>query len=452
MRWLVFLAACTAPPHVTPPDHARPSDASIDAATAISWGEICGNGIDDDGDGLVDEDCAPSLFTGVFAPEVAQDPALAQIEAITGRPLAVVQTYRATKQPDAGLVESDLGAIFTRGQVAHLNLEPAGYSDYAHPAADPVASDLRAVGHEIASALASHPDARVIVTFGAEMNGSWTDWGCLPAPEFIALYRAAHDAVTAALADAGVDARRARWAYGPNATSSASCGSIAGYYPGHDYVDLLGLSAYRSTTESVDTVLSPVDGMFAALGYDSAWQQDRFVLLQTGSRAVADRDAWIGSLVTTATADARIAGILYFDESDWAVPAPELGEAFASAPASDARLDGIFTPHFWDVPYSHPAFPEIQGLRDAGVTSGCATSPPRFCPDDAISAADAVTLIQRAFAGASVDLADPVTEPALAAALASLGATTPATNPVVATRARAAVLIARAAQLAPKRL
>jgi hypothetical protein len=434
------LAACGTAHHVAPPDVAITPDAAPDAAAAVSWGERCGNGVDDDGDGLVDEDCAPSLFTGVFAPEVAADPLLGQVH------VSVVQTYRATKQPDAGLVEQDLGAIFAAGYVAHLNLEPAGYSDYSPEA---LHGDLATVAQEIANALAAHPGSRVIVTFGAEMNGNWTDWGCLPAAQYIAVYRAAHDAVDQALGT--IDRRRVRWAYGPNSTSSANCGSIAGYYPGHAYVDLLGLSAYRSGSASVDdAVFSPVDSMFAALGYPDAWQEDRFVLLQTGSRAATDRDQWVAQLVTQATADRRIAGIIYFDEGDWSLPAAELGEAIATAPVADGRLDAIFAPQFWDVPYSHPAFPEIQGLADANVTTGCADSPPRFCPDVEITAADAAALVTRAVPGSHVELDDPVTETALASALVQLGMSPQPANPVTATRARAAVLIARAAQLAPQ--
>lgn len=373
-----------------------------------------------------DPHARPIMFTGVFVPGVAQDPALAQLAHV-----AVIQTYRATSSTQ---IADDLGSIFARGAVAHLNLEPD-------------TSDVSAA--QIASALAAHAGSRVIVTYGAEMNGNWTAWGCQPAAQYIAHWRAAHSALDDALARAGIDARRARWAYGPNATSSANCGSIDAYYPGHAWVDLLGLSAYRSGAASVDdAVMSPIDGMFASLGYPGAWQQDRFVLLQTGSRAMADRDAWIGELVQRSSADPRIAGLVYFDAADWAVPPASL----ANVPASDPALDGIFTPYFWDVPYDHPAFPAIQGLRDAGVTSGCAVAPARFCPDDPISAADASALIARAFAGAHVELADPVTEPALAAALASLGASPPAAMPTAATRARAAVLIARAAHLVPEPL
>ena len=455
---LVVAALGCSEPHVAEPDASAPTrDASApdaDAAVApVAYGERCGNGIDDDGDGLIDEDCPPSLFAGVFAPDVAADPAAAEIEAATGRPLSVLQTYRSTKPGDVDLIAPDLAAIFARGSVAHLNVEPAGYTaqQYATPHADPLATDLPAMGAEVASALAAQPTGRVILTFGAEMNGNWTDWGCLPAGQYIALFRAAHDAVTAALAAAKLDPRRVRWAYGPNSTSSSSCGSAAGYYPGHAYVDLLGMSAYRSGTASVDeAVVAPMSALFDALAYPVAWRRDRFVLLQTGSREVTgdDRDAWIRTLFTTLTHDERAAGLIYFDAADWAVASGGPGwagltTAIADAPVADRQLDGIFRPHFWDVAYGDAAFPEIEALVDAGVTSGCDTGPARFCPDDPIRAVDATTMLARA-GMPSATLTDPVTEAALAVALGAAPAA-----PSIATRARAAVLIAHAARLAP---
>ena len=53
---------------------------------------------------------------------------------------------------------------------------------------------------------------------------------------------------------------------GPNSTSSANCGSAAGYYPGHAYVDLLGLSAYRPDGATVaSSVIAPMSALFDAV-------------------------------------------------------------------------------------------------------------------------------------------------------------------------------------------
>jgi hypothetical protein len=221
------------------------------------------------------------------------------------------------------------------------------------------------------------------------------------------------------------------------------------------------MSAYRSGTDSVEaTVTAPMTQLFGALGYPTAWQRDRFVVLQTGSRAVSgdDRSAWIADLFGTLTSDPRTAGIIYFDAADWAVPTGGPGwtglvSAIAAAPVTDRGLDATFLPHFWDVAYAAPGFAEIQALRDAGVTTGCATAPARFCPDDLLDGAAATTLLSRAFpAAAPPAMTDPLTETDLAAAIVALGGVPQSTASVPVTRTRAAILIARGAGLAPRPL
>lgn len=440
----VLLAACSAAPTTASPDATVPSP---DGAAASVWGERCGDNEDNDGDDLVDEDCV-GMFAGVFAPRVSTDPALTAIENAAGRKLSVLQTYHSLTATGIARTAPDLEAIFARGQVAHLNVEPSGYTaaQYAAPNTNPVAHDLDAMATAIATALAANPNGRVLLTFGAEMNGNWVDWGCLSASQYIALYRSAHARVTAALAQHAIDPRRLRWAYGPNATSSANCGSAAGYYPGHAYVDVLGMSAYRTENDSVDaSVITYVNALFNTLDYPAAWRRDRFVLLQTGSRDTADRNAWIATLFAKLAADDRMAGVIYFDAADWAAPASALAPAVAAAPVSDT-LEHVFAPYFFDVPYAHVAFAEIQWLRESGMTSGCATAPPQFCPDDLIETADAAALITRALPNADVTLPDSVRETDITNALSALGKTPPPANDVRATRARAAYLIAHAAR------
>jgi hypothetical protein len=52
--------------------------------------------------------------------------------------------------------------------------------------------------------------------------------------------------------------------------------------------------------------------------------------------------------------------------------------------ATGTTLTYTQTPYFQDVPATSPYFPYIQRLRDLGITSGCSTTPPQYCPDSAI--------------------------------------------------------------------
>lgn len=398
-------------------------------AAPMPWSapiERC-NGADDDGDGTIDEDCPESLWAGAFPPgggaDLAGAKTIQKLEGDAGRPVSVIQTYHATSPAGVAKTPPDLDAIWSHGATPHLNVEPSGYTkaQYLAAATDPqIEADLQAMGAAVAGALAAHPHARLLFTFGAEMNGDWTDWGCLPAATYIALYRKAHDLVSAALAAEAppVDPRRLRWVYGPNNTSAPNCGSAAGYYPGHAYVDYLGMSAYRSGTQSVaSAVITPAHGLADATGMPPSWQRDRFIVLQTGTRDIAgdDRGAWIQGLFDGLRQDGLFLGVIYFDADTWALlgPAaqpltgyPAWASAVAALPPASARLDGTFEPFFWDVRVEDPHYAEIQSLRAAGVTSGCGSAPPTFCPDDPLSRTAAAIFTARAF-GIAPDPAGP---------------------------------------------
>jgi hypothetical protein len=42
------------------------------------------------------------------------------------------------------------------------------------------------------------------------------------------------------------------------------------------------------------------------------------------------------------------------------------------------------TPLFQDVPSTSNYFPFVQRIKDLGITAGCSTNPPLFCPDTSI--------------------------------------------------------------------
>lgn len=506
-----------APGPVPPGDGGTKADGSVsppgaDAGDEAPWTaglEQCGNGTDDDGDGLVDEDCGASLFVGVFPPGGSGDLAggghVARMEADLGRKLSVLQTYRSTTAVGAARAKEELAAIWKHGLVAHLYFEPGGYTpaQYAAAATDPtIVADLALSAKAVAEALAANATGRLLLSFGAEMNGNWTDWGCknTSAATFIAMSRKMHGAVAAALDVRKIDRRRVRWVYAPNSTSSGGCGTPADYYPGHDATDLLGASAYRSGTQSVEAaVIAPTKQLLSDLAYPPAWQRDRFVVLQTGSRTITgdDRGAWLKSMVERLAADPAYVGVIPFDlshatdgERDWALldtakpPVARSGygafiSAAAALPASDRALEGTFDPYFWDVGPSDAAYPEIQALRGAGITGGCRAAPPLFCPSVSITRAEAAALLAAAFGVTAPDAAARIIEPCrasspcpaepirrdtLGSAVASLlqakrpeatkdlarlqaaAAIEPSRD---ATRAEASVLIVHAARIAP---
>lgn len=432
-----------------PADTATPDTGAPDTPPA-PWSaavEVCGGG-DEDNDGLVDEDCAPSLWAGLFVPgasgDYASDGLIATLEADVGGAIPVQQTYRSTSEAGANNAVTDLLTFWSHGVVVHLNVEPLDYTSaqYESGGADSALdADLATMAEAIASSLATDPSGRLLLTFGAEMNGAWTDWGCLDPSDYIALHDRFRAHVDDALDGHGVDRRRVRWVFGPDSRGSGSCADAADYYPGD--VDLLGMSAYRSDTDSLaTTVVEPATSLMDALGWPDAWRRDRFVILQTASRD-DDRAGFIDAVYGELQDEAAFLGVIWFNSTDdWAVidtSGPRAGydafvAALAALPTHDPQLEGTFDPYFWDVGRDHPRYPELQALRAAGVTSGCAAAPPRYCPDDALERGDAATLMRRAFGVtdhaaltelSSVDPAAAITRVALADALAQLAGVTP---------------------------
>ena len=51
---------------------------------------------------------------------------------------------------------------------------------------------------------------------------------------------------------------------------------------------------------------------------------------------------------------------------------------------------------FDDVPTSHPFFQFIEALASSGVTAGCSTSPPMYCPDAPLTRGQMAVFLSRA--------------------------------------------------------
>ncbi|MEK6282022.1 MAG: S-layer homology domain-containing protein [Acidobacteriota bacterium] len=107
----------------------------------------------------------------------------------------------------------------------------------------------------------------------------------------------------------------------------------------------------------------------------------------------------VGSPLTSplAAGDSRQIAIA-FDPSTVGLKVANL-EFKTDAGDAGAALFGVGTsgmPTFADVPADHFAFRFIEGIFNAGVTSGCSTNPVNFCPDGVVTRAQAAILLVRA--------------------------------------------------------
>ena len=77
----------------------------------------------------------------------------------------------------------------------------------------------------------------------------------------------------------------------------------------------------------------------------------------------------------------------------------EAGELYVVGSGQVRRIVAI--PTFGDVPQSHPFFAWIEALVRAGITAGCSTSPPQYCPDVAVERDEMAVLLLRGIHGAA---------------------------------------------------
>jgi putative cell wall-binding protein len=163
----------------------------------------------------------------------------------------------------------------------------------------------------------------VIIAPLQEMNLRATPWGCDPGS-----YRTAYRKFVDVFRSMGMDETKVRWAFAPNNWTSPGCGSIADYYPGDAYVDVIGISAYNWGTCVGSRWESP------AQIYGPALKELRttvnaikpYLIAQTAaprsSTCGGDQEQWIDNAFSYLSGDPNVVGLIWFNfdkETDWRV-------------------------------------------------------------------------------------------------------------------------------------
>ncbi|MEA3502907.1 MAG: glycosyl hydrolase, partial [Actinomycetota bacterium] len=159
----------------------------------------------------------------------------------------------------------------------------------------------------------------VIIAPLQEANGTWTPYACDPT-SFKVAYRRFVDLIR----DRGIDETQVRFAFAPNGWTPPGCGTLADYYPGDAYVDVMGFSGYNGGTclsgsnwQSVADVVDPYVDELAAINATKP-----IVVAQTASprpECGGDQEAWARDLYAHLAADRRVVGVIWFniDTSSW---------------------------------------------------------------------------------------------------------------------------------------
>jgi hypothetical protein len=115
----------------------------------------------------------------------------------------------------------------------------------------------------------------------------------------------------------------------------------------------------------------------------------------TGSTFMGGSGLDVGNFIAMdASGKAFVAG---YSNSEWGNPIT--GYAGGNRDAFVAKVD--FATTFTDVSASYWAWPFIQRLSNAGITGGCATNPPMYCPETKVNRAQMAIFLLRAKYGNS---------------------------------------------------
>ena len=149
----------------------------------------------------------------------------------------------------------------------------------------------------------------VIISFAAEMNGSWDLWGWPHTPP--AVWVAGWRHVVSVFRSAGAANAQWLWCVSPLQKHAPS---LARYWPGAAFVNWVGIDGYfYFASETFGSVFGPTIAQIRALTADPV------LLSETAVGTFPGRDAKIRSLFAGA-AQSGIAGIVWFDQTQAGSP------------------------------------------------------------------------------------------------------------------------------------
>jgi hypothetical protein len=156
--------------------------------------------------------------------------------------------------------------------------------------------------------------------FAPEMNGSWAPWEGSVNGNTPALYVAAWRHVVSIFRAAG--ATNVQWVWSPN---NGPTSTIASYYPGDSWVDVIGIDGYNwgsslGSWQSFTQVFGPAYAVVTSLSAVKPIQISETASAETGG----DKPAWITSafLSEIPTSFPRLIAVIWFDENketNWSI-------------------------------------------------------------------------------------------------------------------------------------
>ena len=178
----------------------------------------------------------------------------------------------------------------------------------------------------------------VTIRFAHEMNGNWYPWGAgvngNETGDYVDAYRHVHDVVTAAGAD------NVSWMWSPNVLAPGAMG-LEGFYPGDEYVDVVGVDGYNWGTSKQWSAWQPPQEIFdATFDQVRTFAPDKpIVVAEVGSIAKGgDQGQWIRDLVAYLDQEPGVEGFIWLHaklDVDWRLKGDSLDDLRDALAARD---------------------------------------------------------------------------------------------------------------------
>ncbi len=153
----------------------------------------------------------------------------------------------------------------------------------------------------------------VVIRWGHEMQGDWYPWSKNPT-----LYRQAYQHMVTVFR--AQNAHQVMWMFAPNHNDGGTGRKYTDYYPGADFVDLLGISGYNfgTTQPSWGSSWRSFENVFGPIVDDLSSRFNLPIILDVASAEQGgDKAAWIADMGQQLAENSRfdlIKGIVWFQE------------------------------------------------------------------------------------------------------------------------------------------
>lgn len=217
-------------------------------------------------------------------------------------------------------VVKGLQTAYANGYITELTLQTGDYnSDNAMY--DILNGEYDSYFTRYAQAIAKfeHP---VLLRFGNEMNGDWCIYSAYHTGKDTEIYKKCYRYIHDIFAENG--ANNVLWVWNPNEKSfpDFTWNAMEMYYPGNEYVDIIGLTGYNTGTyysgESWRSFRQIYGGLYQK--YEAMFSQPLMITEFGCSSIGGDKAAWIANMFQELPNYPAIKVAIWWNGCDWAVP------------------------------------------------------------------------------------------------------------------------------------